>query len=101
MITQRLLRQCCLMAVRRHSNMRRYRHQMRRYRHQMQRHRPHPPIQFANNTVQLDTATIMMITDGAAEEEPVTEVGTEEIIMAVRPLSFSPELFFLHLGKLG
>ena len=100
MITQRLLRQCCLMAVRRHSNMRRYRHQMRRYRHQMQRHRPHPPIQFANNTVQLDTATIMMITDGAAEEEPVTEVGTEEIIMAVRPLLVR-ELIFLHLGKLG
>ena len=100
MITQRLLRQCRLMAARRHSNMRQYRHQMRRYRHQMQRHRPHPPIQFANNTVQLDTATIMMITDGAAEEEPVTEVGTEEIIMAVRPLLVR-ELIFLHLGKLG
>ena len=79
MITQRLLRQCRLMAARRHSNMRQYRHQMRR-------HRPHPPIQFANNMFLLDTATIMMITDGVVEEEPATEVATEEIIMAVRPL---------------
>ena len=91
MITQRLRRQCHLMAARHHSNTRRYCHLMRG-------HRPRPPIQFANNTVRLDTATIMMITDGVVEEEPATEVVTEEIIMAVRPLSFTSGT---NLGKLG
>ena len=90
MITQRFRRQCLLMAAEHHSNTLQYCHRMRQ-------HRPRPPIQFANNTVRLDTATIMMIMDGAAEE-PAIEVGTEEIIMVVRPLSFCSGT---NLGKLG
>jgi hypothetical protein len=78
-ITLRLHQQCHSMETRHRSMAVRY-HLIRRLRHR-------PPIQFASNTVLPDMDTIMMITDGVVEEE-ATVVVTEEIIMAVRKISF-------------